>query len=598
MKRLYFTVTLLLAGLAVYAKDDATNTVPSFLKNVIVYRSGAEMTHTTTAVLKQGDNEVIVDNLSNQVDVNSIQVKAPAAVSILGVEFSGNYLVPSEKTAREKMLQDSLGNVQDEIDKIQLNITNTADLLDVLKDNRSIKGEQAGLTVAELAKLMDYYKTESLELQTTLQQLNSRKKKLGDLAAKIKSQVDEEQKKNISTAGRLTLRLSAAMAGRYDFTISYIAKNAYWTPYYDVRVDDISKPLQLTYKAKIVQTTGIDWKQVKLSLSTSTPSSHNNAPELNTWFLGYLNTNNNIGQYLQGKVSGVSTLNDVVVVGYTATGRDKDNDVQPEPRTVYIVNGSFITEEEFHSINPNTIKSMKVLKSKEAEAIYGSRASAGAVVVDLKNGLEDYVSVTDSLMDMVFDIDIPYNVPTNGKEQVAMLKVQSINAVYRHVTIPKLDPGAYLIGEITDFEKLNLLPGEANIMMEGTYVGKTFINPALAGDTLRLTLGKDERIAVKRNKVQDYSSVKFLGSNKLQKFEYEIVLKNNKKQVINLDIKDQFPVSTNKDIDVTLIESNGAQVDYETGALNYHFTLAPGESKKLQFVYSIKYPKDKTLNLN
>ena len=59
-----------------------------------------------------------------------------------------------------------------------------------------------------------------------------------------------------------------------------------------------------------------------------------------------------------------------------------------------------------------------------------------------------------------------------------------------------------------------------------------------------------------------------------------------------------IPLSTNKDIEVNLIDAGGAEVNSELGILNWKLALAPGESRKLQFVYSIKYPKDKTLNIN
>ncbi|HWB25201.1 MAG TPA: DUF4139 domain-containing protein [Chitinophagaceae bacterium] len=602
MKRTIFTAALLVIVVIANAREDAGSNVASLLKSVTIYRSGAEMVHTASATLKQGDNVLIIDNLSNQVDENSIQVKAPSAVSILGVEFSGNYLVPTEKSAREKMLDDSLSNVQADIDKIQLSITNTSDLLEVLKDNRNIKGQQSGLTVAELVKLMDYYKTKSLELQTDLQQLNSRKKKLDDLAEKIDNQITEEQKKNTSTAGRLTLRLSAALDGRYDFTISYIAKNAYWIPYYDVRVDNINSPLKLSYKAKIVQTTGIDWKQVKLSLSTSTPAQWGSAPILNAWFLAYINPivamDKNLAGFsntITGAVSNVTTKNfdfksDIKIRGIGS--------ILSNAEPLLIVNGTPMSNEDFDKINPNDIKSMNVLKGEQATSIYGSRASNGVIVIALKEGLEDYISVADNALNMTYDIDKPYDVPTNGKEQIATLQNADVNVIYKHYAVPKLDKDVYLLAEIPGWEKLNLLPGDANIILEGTYVGKSFIDPASTSDTLSLTLGRDERVAVKRQKVVDFSSIKFLGSNKQQKFTYEITVKNNKTANINLLLKDQFPLSTNKDIEVELVSDGGAQVNNEIGVLNYTLTLAPGESKKLQFVYSVKYPKDKILNLN
>ena len=159
-------------------------------------------------------------------------------------------------------------------------------MLDVLKQNRDIKGEQTGLSVTELQKLMDYYAAKSIELENTIAQQTDKKNKTAELANKIEEQIKEEEKKNISTAGRLTLQLNAAMPVKADFTISYIARNAYWTPFYDLRADNTQLPLKIFYKAKIVQTTGIDWKQVKLSLSTATPEQKGNAPELQSWFLG------------------------------------------------------------------------------------------------------------------------------------------------------------------------------------------------------------------------------------------------------------------------------------------------------------------------
>jgi len=602
MRCIFFIALVLLGFISAHAKEENT-TAPSTLKSVIIYRSGAQLTHTASATLKRGDNELIIENISNIIDVNSIQVKAPATVTVLGVEFSGNYLPAVEKSVREKMLDDSLDHVQQEIDKILLAVTNTTDLLGVLKENRNIKGEQTGMSVAELAKLMDYYKTKSLELQTELQQLNAKKKKLYDIADKIKAQIAEEQKKNVSTAGRLTLRLSAAMDTRADFTISYIAQNAYWTPYYDVRADNINSPLKLSYKAKIVQTTGIDWKQVKLSLSTSSPAQYGNAPLLNSWFLAYISP----VEYMNKKMEQADTQ--PVVVGY-GTMRKKDlsgavaginirgASSNNTNEALVVINGMPSSNDELAKINPMDIKDMTILKGESAAGIYGARASNGVILVTLKNGLEDYISVADNALNLTFDIDKPYDVSTNGKEQVATLRNMDVDAIYKHYAIPKLDQVTFLLAQVPNWSKLNLLPGDANIILEGTYVGKSFINPSSTNDTLSLTLGRDERVVVKREKITEFSSVKFLGSNKLQKFTYEVTVKNNKSETVNMLLKDQYPLSTNKDIEVELLNSSNAEINAETGALTWKLTLAPGESKKVRFEYSIKYPKDKTLNLN
>jgi uncharacterized protein affecting Mg2+/Co2+ transport len=103
---------------------------------------------------------------------------------------------------------------------------------------------------------------------------------------------------------------------------------------------------------------------------------------------------------------------------------------------------------------------------------------------------------------------------------------------------------------------------------------------------------------VKRDKLVDLSSVKFLGTNKKQVFSYEITVKNNKKEKISMLLKDQYPLTTNKDIEVEVLETSGADVNKDLGILNWNIELAPGESKKYKLSYSVKYPKDKIVNLN
>lgn len=611
MKRVVVILLVLSAVITrSYAADDK-NIIPAELKSATVYRSGAELLHTAKGLLKQGTSELVIEGVSSYIDVNSIQVNCPAPVTILGVEFSNNYLVTDIAIPAVKKLQDSIEKLNADVEKTDVAITTATELLSVLKANKEIKGTQTGLSVAELIKLMDYYKLKSNELQNELSALQNKKTKLEDAITRLTNQVTEEQKKNTKSGGRLILQLFNSIGGNYEFTISYITQNAFWTPYYDIKADDVKSPMKIVYKAKIVQTTGIDWKQVKLSLSTSTPTQYGNAPVLRSWFLAYINpvavmnrslstTSNTIqsfDQALQGKAAGTQ-LSEVVVTGYGTTRlRGQASSVQTVG-PLYIVNGAEMSSTDFSKIEPSGIKSTQVLQSSEATAIYGSRAAFGAVVVTLKEGLEDYVSVTDNELDLTYDIALPYDVPTNGKQQIATLKESTMNAMYKYYSVPKLDKDAFLLAEVSDWEQLNLLPGEANIIFEGTYIGKTFIDPSSTNDTLNLTLGKDKRVVVKREKLRDYSSAKFIGSNKVQTLSYELTVKNNKKDPVKFLLKDQYPISTNKEIEVQLLDDGGAMNNTEIGVLTWKLELAPGEVKKVRFSYSVKYPKGKQLNLN
>jgi len=546
MKKIFLIwLCTIVASANLFAADDR-NVVNAELKTVTVYKSGAELSHTTSATLKAGSNELIIENVSNALDINSIQIKAANEVTIMGVEFNNNYITTADKTPRIKMLEDSIEKINQQINKQDLLINNDNDLLGVLKQNRDIKGTQNGLSVAELMKMMDYYKTKTIELQNELFTLNEKKKKLNDIVVKLNTQVEEEQSKNTVVSGRLVLQLSVAVAGKYDFALSYITPNAYWTPTYDIKVENTKSPLHLIYKANIVQTTGIDWKKIKMSLSTSTPNQLGNAPLLNGWYLRY----NTPVAYKPNRFMSANTALLGKVAGVQVTA------------------------------DSEMFKSDEIAFAKK----------------DMS--LQEHLEIQENALNVTFDIDLPYTVLSNGKAQIATLQSVDVPADYKYYAVPKLDKDIYLLAYVTDWQKLNLLAAEANIILEGTYVGKTYIDPNSTLDTLSFTLGRDKRVAVKREKLSDYSSVKFLGTNKLQKFTYELTVKNNKKETIDLLLKDQFPLTTNKEIEVELIDDGKAAVNTDLGILNWKLNLNAGESKKIRFTYSVKYPKDKSLNLN
>ena len=264
MKIVLLFLAALLSFQTILAADEPL-VVPSSLKTVTVYRTGAELVHQSTVQLSNGAQDLVIEGISNRIDINSLQINCPSAVTIMGVEFSNNYLVAPEVTARIKILQDSAERLQKDADRTQMQIQTTTDLLEVLKANREIKGQQTGLSVSELVKLMDYYKQKSAELQLELSLQREKMKKIQEALSRIRTQIREEERKNTRHTGQLRLQLSVAAWGKYDFAVSYITPNAWWSPSYDIRVDNIKSPLKVVYKARIAQTTGIDWKKVKLS---------------------------------------------------------------------------------------------------------------------------------------------------------------------------------------------------------------------------------------------------------------------------------------------------------------------------------------------
>jgi TonB-dependent SusC/RagA subfamily outer membrane receptor len=600
MRPLCFLTLVCTFSLLTASATDEKTVIPSTLKSATVYRIGAELVHTATVHLERGNNEVIIGEVSNSIDAASIRIGCSGNVSVMSVTFSSDHLRPETVSPFIKKLQDSIAAIRKEQTRLSVLNRVANEQLSLLDSNKHIGSTATGVSVTELIKMMDYYKQKQVELRTEISGYDERLEQLGQSADRIGSQIKEEERKNTATAGSLVLQLMSPMACSSDLTISYLTLTAYWEPSYDLKVDNSTDPLHLFYKARVVQTSGIDWKHIKLSLSTSIPSQGGNAPVLKTRFLQFVEALTSVGYYTAPSLANLSenrlsgTVSGAQVQIRGSNSFRKAN----EPDPLYVINGRVASRAEIDGLDPNAIKKIDVLKGSDATAIYGSAAANGVIVITLKDQLGDYVSLNDRTMDAVFDIDIPYDVPGNGMGQGVVLKEYQLPCTYQYYAAPGVDKDTYLLGQLTGWEKLNLLPGEAGIMVEGTYIGKSQIDPGAIQDTLNLTLGRDKRIVVKKEKLMDYSSIKFPGSNKKQLFTWQITVRNNKKEKIRMLLKDQYPVSTDKDIEEELLESSGATVNKDTGVLTWNLELAPGESRSYRISYSVKYPKDKVLNIN
>ncbi|MBO7337681.1 MAG: DUF4139 domain-containing protein, partial [Paludibacteraceae bacterium] len=170
-----------------------------------------------------------------------------------------------------------------------------------------------------------------------------------------------------------------------------------------------------------------------------------------------------------------------------------------------------------------------------------------------------------------------------------------LKATFEYYCAPKLDKDAFLMANVTDWVKLNLMSGDANLFFENTYVGKTRIESTRQNDTLKLSLGRDKSILVSREAAKDYTSTKILSSKKEVERGWKISAKNNKKTAIKLSIHDQVPVSGQSDIEVTTTGTDGASKNESTGELIWKMNLGAGEKKDVTFRYKVKYPKDKNI---
>lgn len=628
MKKTLSILLLLSFGITLAQKPIFTNAT---VKSATVYSYSAEISQTISILLPIGTSEIVVKNVADYLNENTVQISAPNSVTVLSVQFTKNYMSEYEVDKNNpelKKVRDSIKLIEVEISKVINQRNSYSKSIEILDKNHQINSQNSSWTVVELMKLVDYTNSKRTELSnlvnTFFRKEQDLTEKLAQLNQKLEINVQEEEK---TAKGKLIIQVMNEVAGSVKLDLNYVTNNASWVPFYDLRADNTSTPISMLYKAKVVQNTGIDWKKVKLTLSNGNPNQNNQAPELNTWFLrykkpissnfGYINNESNdfnsyrdgdrqsrydtlangriIDKLLQGQVSGLTINQANSAPGASSNVRIRgtsSTDSNSEP--LIIINGAVATQKAKESLNPEAIKNIQVLKNSEATALYGSRGNNGVIIITTKN-MADYTSITENELNVTFDIDLPYDILSNGKSHSVALKELKLPANYRYYAAPRVDKDAFLTAEVIDYSKFNLLPGEANIIFEGVYVGKTTINPSQTSDSLRLSMGRDKKVVIKREKVVDKSGARFLSSFKEQTFTYDITIRNNKKEAIQIVVEDQYPISTDKEISIDLLEKENAKENKETGILTWDLNLSPNETKKIRLSYKVRYPKDKTI---
>lgn len=504
------------------------------LERATVFISGAELVSTTRVSLAKGENEFVFSNVAGNINAQSITVGATGGAAVEQVTFQNNYTVTDNVSPKVKELKDSIELVTGRRQPVANKIATIDEQLAILQSNRKVAGDNTGLSVAELTKMMDLVST---RMENLLNQKNKEQatiKKIDERLVALNKQLQEEQQKSYQPGGQLLVKFYAKEATNSNITITYIVPTAGWTPTYDIMAEDAKGPVKLYYKANIYQNSGVKWDNVHLTLSTGNPTEGMQAPTLLPWYLSFYG-----------------------------------------PRATYA----------------NSVAPAALMKRSTTESM-GYAADNNVMPVA---SMDEHVEVDASGINTTFDIDLPYTIPSDGQQHLVAVKEHKVPASYEYYSAPKADRDAFLIAKITDWQDLNLLPGQTNIFYEGTYVGQGYIDARNTNDTLSLSLGRDKKIIVKRERDKTLRSVKTIGTNVRETFAYSITVRNTRKEAAIITLQDQMPVSNDKDIVVEDKETGESVYDETTGMMKWALTLKPNETKVLKFGFTLKYPKGKTL---
>jgi uncharacterized protein (TIGR02231 family) len=555
MKKNLLVFTILLSTLSLWANTELR--VKSTIKDATVYLTGAKLTSVATVSLSSGNTEVIFDNLPVGINPSSMQIrfKNGSNANLLSAKFRTRYVETASTDNRVlRGMHDSIIDFNDKFSTFnnEREILKGEENLIAQNQNRIGTGKDNSLSVNDLKELSLYYRTRLTEIKKRMQELVVEERKLREPFDELQKRYNELAQKRGKTSGEIVLAINSPMSQSLEIACIYIVGGARWTPQYDLRSEGTDKPLKLVYKAAITQNCGLDWSDIKLQVSTANPNISNERPILTPQYLDYQ-----------------------VVRAYANYSQNYDKKAKMEEKDM----------------------------SRSNTYVLSQAPSAARPAMD-EDGVTDALATAsgDEAMEVaaIFDVALSQSIPSDGEEHIVRVQESDMKAVYEYHSVPKVDPAAFLLAKVTDYGQYHLLPGRASIFYQDTYVGQSMIDPRTVGDTLLLSLGRDEAITIKRTKPVDVKSEKkIIGDTKKEVIEYEITIKNNKRAPISIEILDQVPISRQKDIEVEVDEKKLSNAEYNAtyGKLLWKVNLDGNSSKKIRFGYTLKYPKNQTVGV-
>ncbi len=595
-------------------------TVTSTIEKVTVFTSGAQVARKAKTTLTQGKTVLTFAAISPNIDKQSIQVKGEGAFTILSVIHQTNYLNEQKRREETTVLEAQKETLKSKfkVEKSILTVFKNEETM--LLKNQEIKGSNTGVKTSDLKEAVDFHRTRLSEVLLKQIEVEMNLQKLDSSIQKIDQQLRAlNQRKDFATS-EVLVTVAAKESTNAAFELTYFVKDAGWFANYDLRVKDISNPIDLTFKANIFQSSGEDWKEVKLTISNGNPTESGVAPELQPWYLRFGHPETEHLRYLGGaligkarevtgkvvdKKTGDPLIGANIVAKGTSFGTQTDYDgnfTLKLPENAQSLVFSYVGYDDAEvPIRSNPMNVALQDNQKVLSEVVTREYRAPKMEKSKMQGNSDIpLETTEKYQPttMTFEIEMLYSIVSDGKVNTVDIKNQSVPAIYEYFAVPKLAKEAYLTAKVVDWQELNLLEGEVSLYFEGAFLGKSILDVRNAGDTLNLSLGKDKSIVIERKTLKEFSSKQFLSSYKTETRVFEISVRNNKSQSIKITIQDQFPISTAKEISIDEQAYKDAELDKDTKILTWQFELLPKQERKQQFKYAVKYPKNQTVVLD
>ncbi|EIG58853.1 MULTISPECIES: mucoidy inhibitor MuiA family protein [unclassified Bradyrhizobium] len=538
-------VTTAFASSSWAAELDATSAIDT----VTVYPDGATVTRVIAVDLPSGDSTLIAKDFPLGLDTSSIRVEGEggAKLTIGTIDARTPRAAPvnlPELDKRIEALNDQRADLQGAIDSANARRKFAEHFAEASPAGIGDKGE-----ARPIAEWRTAFATVGEEIASADTAVRDATRKMREIDRQI-GQLEIERKAKPPSKLEVRMDIAVPAATKATLRVTYNVRNARWLPLYDARLDtgakDRKPQLELVRRAEVTQSTGEDWSNVTLGVSTVRIGRGGSAPELNSL----------VAQYPQ----------------------------VPKPRAL-------------GSLSDSAMPAAAPMQRKMEAPAYASRSRE-----DIAERAEEQQAVAE-IGDFQATYKIPGRVSLAPAEGAKSLRIASMTvpADLMVRAAPVMDPTAFLEASFKQADDTSLLPGKVAIYRDGTFVGRGKLSASAKDDIVRLGFGADDKVRIERAvlKRNEGSAGLLVTTSKTDERSFKTTIRNGHDFPIKVAIEDQLPVSENEDILVEMLPATtpptASNIRDRRGVLEWSFDAKPGEVKDINFAWRIRWPKDKSM---
>lgn len=531
-------------------------TVDTRICEVTVYSDQALVTRRGAVQLTGEERELIVTPLPVTLQRESVRVRSTGSV---GVRVLG---VRTERTSVGEEVDEKIAEINQEIGQFEDHKRYGQDLLTLLNLQRNFV---KSLSTQYLERLTKFQNADEMNLNVIRELLNFVGQQYTDYSNAIAQQEKEQKQldKHLHSLRQQLQQLSSSQpqesfsliiavepnsVGEFELEVTYIVSKASWVPLYDLRINPSSEKINIGYLAEVKQSSGEDWLDVALTLSTFKPGLNTQPPKLTPWYIDAQSAN-----YPGLRTPSLTESVNLPSRAIAATMPFAGTTPSPDARSNTGLDYTFI-----QMANSDAFKQAGIVTYK--------------------------VSSTS-------------NIPCDGIAHKTTIFNEDYPCCAEYMALPQAAVFAYLQTTITNpLTGVTWLPGKVTIFLDNTYIGTTQLDKVTPGQEFKLNLGIDEGIKIQRDLVERQVEQKLVDNQRRTTYAYRLVITNLREYSVQLKLTEQLPISRHEQIKVRLSFANPEIEMSETGILAWSLTLPPLSTHELLYQFAVEHPSDITIS--